>query len=125
MDNQECDQHHKRKYHSMSKKKEVFLDAHQEFLNIDKASTSTSISPEGPILEMLERFDQLFRKEPVEKVSKLKEFFKSCLAIIQDKDVVAEFIALIEEPQEEVLTEIRVNHIGKILKTGRELRMIS
>ena len=107
----------------MSKKNKVFLDACQEFLDIDKASTSTSISPEEPILEMLERFDQLFRKEPVEKVSKLKEFFKSCLELIQDKDIVVEFIALIEEPQEEVLLERRVNHIGKRLKTGREMRM--
>ena len=30
---------------------------------------------------------------------------------------------LIEEPQEEVWQENRVNHIGKILKTSQELRM--
>ena len=31
--------------------------------------------------------------------------------------------ALIEEPQEDVRLERRVNHIGKILKTSHELRM--
>ena len=30
---------------------------------------------------------------------------------------------LIEEPQEEVRLERRVNHVGKILKTGRGLRI--
>ena len=59
------------------------------------------------------------------KVSKLKEFFLSCLSLIQDKDVVTELITLIEEPQEEVQPDIRVNHVGKRLKIGRELRMIA
>ena len=42
---------------------------------------------------------------------------------MQDKDVVAELISIIEEPQEEVRLERRVNHVGKRLKTNRELRM--
>ena len=46
---------------------------------------------------MPEHFEQLMRKPSVKKVSKLKEFFKSCLALINDKDVVIELIALIEE----------------------------
>ena len=52
-------------------------------------------------------------------VSKLKEFFKICLTLIQDKDGVIELTSLIEEPQEEVRQEKRVNHIRKILKTCR------
>ena len=72
---------------------------------------------------MPERFDQMFWKQPTGKVSKLKEFFKSCLALIQDKYVVEKLTALIEEPQEYVRQENMVNHIGKMLKTGRELRM--
>ena len=36
---------------------------------------------------------------------------------MQDKDVVAELISIIEEPQEEVRLERRVNHVGKRLKT--------
>ena len=42
---------------------------------------------------------------------------------MQDKDVVAELISIIEEPQEEVRLERRVNHVGKRLKTGRGLRI--
>ena len=72
---------------------------------------------------MPDRFDELFQHKPTGKVSKLKELFKSCLVIIQDKYVVAKLIALIEEPKEEVRPERRVNHIGKRLKTGREMRM--
>ena len=59
----------------------------------------------------------------MKKVSKLKEFFKSCLALIHDRDVVAEFTALMEETPEELRPEKRVNLIGKRLKNGRELRM--
>ena len=46
---------------------------------------------------MPEGFEQLIRKKPMKKVSKLKYFFKNCLALINDKDVVAELAALIEE----------------------------
>ena len=49
---------------------------------------------------MLERFENLIRMPPMKKVSKLKEFFKSCLAIINDKDVVTELTTLIEETPE-------------------------
>ena len=40
-------------------------------------------------------FEQLIKKLPMKKVSKLKEFFKICLALIHDKDVVAKLVALI------------------------------
>ena len=46
---------------------------------------------------MPERFEQLIRKKPMKKVSKLKYFFKIFLVLINDKDVVAEILALIEE----------------------------
>ena len=42
---------------------------------------------------------------------------------MKNKYVVTELTYLIEEPQEEVQQENRVNNIGKILKTSRELRM--
>ena len=74
---------------------------------------------------MPERFDQLLRKQPTWKVSKLKELFKILLELIQYKYVVTELKYFIEEIQEEVWPEKRVNHIGKRLKTGRELRMTS
>ena len=55
------------------------------------------LSTSGQVRSMPERFEQLIRRSPMKKVSKLKEFFKSCLALINDKDVVAELTALIEE----------------------------
>ena len=74
---------------------------------------------------MPEIFDQLFQQKTMGKVCKLKEFFKSYLALIQYKYVVVELTTLIEEPQEYVQQSKRVNHIGKIFKTGRELIMTS
>ena len=41
--------------------------------------------------------EQLLKKPPMKKFSKLKEFFKIFLALIHDKDVVTELEALIEE----------------------------
>ena len=58
-----------------------------------------------------------------EKVSKMKELFKSCLTLITYKYFVEELIALIGEPQVDVRLEKRVNHIGKRLNTSRELGM--
>ena len=37
----------------------------------------------------------------MKKVSKLKEFFKSCLALIHDKDAIVELKTLIEETTED------------------------
>ena len=72
---------------------------------------------------MPERFDQILRNQPMRKASKLKDFFKSCLELIHDKYVVAKLTTLIEETPEELQPERRVNHVGKRLKNGRELRM--
>ena len=46
---------------------------------------------------MPKRFDQILWKQPTRLVSKLKEFFKSFLALIHDKGVVTELTKLIEE----------------------------
>ena len=59
----------------------------------------------------------------MKKVSKLKDFCKSYLALIHDKDVVAELTSLIEDNTEDLRPEKRVNHIGRKVKTGQELRM--
>ena len=59
----------------------------------------------------------------MKKVSKLKDFFKICLALIHDKDVVEELTTLIEETSEDLWPEKRINRIGRKVKTGRELRM--
>ena len=48
--------------------KEVFLDAQQEFIDMNQASNSTATPPKGPILGILDRFDQLFRKKSTKKV---------------------------------------------------------
>ena len=57
----------------------------------------------------------------MKNVSKSKEFLKICLALIHDKDVVTKLETLIEETPEDLRPEKRVNHIGKKLKTRREL----
>ena len=54
----------------------------------------------------------------MKKVSKLKEFFKICLALINDKDVFVELTTLIQETIEDLRPEKRFNHIWKKLKTG-------
>ena len=55
----------------------------------------------------------------------MKELFKSCLALITNKYVVAELATLIEGHQEDVRPEKRVSHTGKRLKIGHELRIIA
>ena len=72
---------------------------------------------------MPERFEHLLRKQPMKNVSKLRGFFKICLALINDKDVVTELTTLIEETTKDLRPEKRVNHIKRKTKTCRELRM--
>ena len=64
---------------------------------------------------MLEKFEKSLRKQPLKRVSNLKEIFKRFLALIHDRDDVAELRVLIEETIEDLQTEKRVNHVGKIL----------
>ena len=45
------------------------------------------------------------------------------VALIHDKDIVGEMTTLIEETIEDLQPEKIVNHIGRKLKMGRELRM--
>ena len=61
---------------------------------------------------MPEIFEQLIRRIPTKKVSKIKEFFKICLALIHDKDVVMELVALIEDNTPDMRSERRVNQVG-------------
>ena len=53
----------------------------------------------------------------------MKNFFKSCLALTEDKYALAELSTLVAEPQPSVRLKRNVNHIGKRLKTGCELQM--
>ena len=99
----------------VQKEKEAFLDVRLEFVKTNQPSTS------GKVKAMPKRFEQLLSKQPMKKVSKLKYIFKSCLALIHDRDVVQELKSLIEETLEGPRPEKNVNHIGKILKLGREL----
>ena len=93
----------------------MFLDAWHEFFDINQASTSivVQMSSEGPILGIPERLEQLLQRKSTAKVSKLKYLFKSCVALIEDKDAMEELAALVEEPQINVRLEKKVNHIGK------------
>ena len=47
----------------VQKENEIFLDARHEFLNGNQASTSSTEPKEGQILQMSQRFDQLFQKK--------------------------------------------------------------
>ena len=65
---------------------------------------------------MHEIFDQLFQRNPIEKVSKLNNFFKHCLALIEDKDVMEELLTLVEEPQPSVRPGEKLITLVKYLK---------
>ena len=72
---------------------------------------------------MPEWFQQLFQKPILKKVSKLKSFLSSCLALIQHKYAIIELQALIEETPEESQCPKKFNHVKKKFKTGCDLRM--
>ena len=99
------------------------MNARHEFVNENQVLNFIVVPNEGPILDIPQRFEQLFQKKLTTKASNLKEFFRRFLVLIKYKDVVAEPSSLIEGPQEDMQLEKRVNHIGKILKTGCEIRM--
>ena len=99
------------------------FDSQQKFIDKNQASTNFPTLRRGQVRDIPERLEQLFQKQPIGKVSKLKEFFKSFLSLIHDKYVVVELTTLVEETQDEMRPDIRVCHVGKILKTGRGLRM--
>ena len=88
----------------VQKENGVLFDAQDEF--IDKNQTSTSVVVPvldgGRILDMPQRFQNLFRIKTIEKGIKLKNLFKSCLALIEYKDVVAELSYLVEKSQPSV-----------------------
>ena len=62
---------------------------------------------------MPKRFEQLLKKKPMKRVSKIKEIFKICFALLNDKDVVVELTTLIEWIINNVQPKKRVNHIEK------------
>ena len=74
-----------------------------------------------------ERFQKIFKQhiasKSVDKVSKLKPFLTIFLALIQNKDALAELEALIETILEEDPSAKKVNSFKTKLKIGRELRM--
>ena len=96
---------------------EVFLDVQMEFVDQEQPFTWVEVR------DIPKHFQQLFRKQILEKVSKIKSFLSSCLALVQDKDVVAELQALIEETPVNLQPKRRVNHVKKKFKMGHELRM--
>ena len=56
----------------VQQEKEFFLEVWPEFVDTNHLSTSRQVKT------MPERFEQLIKKPPMKKVSKLKDFFKSC-----------------------------------------------
>ena len=72
---------------NIQKEKGFFLDAQNEFMDINHASTFVDISvfDDGSILDMPPSFHQSLRRKLTKKVSNLKIFFKICLALVKDK----------------------------------------
>ena len=61
------------------------MDMQREFVDPKELSTSEEFR------EISEWFQQIFQKKTPQKVSKLKSYLLSCLALIQDKDAIAEY----------------------------------
>ena len=70
-------------------------------------------------------FEQIIKRPPTKKVSKLNEFFKICLALIHEKYVIAELTTLIEDNIADLRPERIFNQVKRKRKTGPELRMIA
>ena len=66
----------------VQQEKEVLLEAWQEFVDTNQPSTYRQVQA------MPEIFEQLIKRSPTKNVSKLKQIFKSCLALIHDKDAI-------------------------------------
>ena len=70
------------------------MDVCQEFIGAEQPSTS------GQVKDMPERFQKIFEQQSIDKttdkVSKLKPFLSSCLALIKDKEAIVELEALIK-----------------------------
>ena len=94
----------------IQKQKQVFLDVQSEFVDQEQPSTSIEVR------EMPECFQQLFQNSIPKKVSNLKSFMSSWLALIQDKDAITELQALIEEASVESQPGRKVNHVKKKFK---------
>ena len=64
----------------VQKKKCIFMDVRPNFVGMEQPSTS------GQVKDMLERFQKIFKQQTAsksaDKVSKLKPFLSSCLALI-------------------------------------------
>ena len=72
---------------NIQKEKGFFLDAQNEFMDINHASTFVGflVFDKIPILEMPPSFDQSLPRKSTEKVSILKNFVKNCLSLVKDK----------------------------------------
>ena len=79
------------------------MDVQREFADPEEQSTSEEV------MEILERFKQIFQKRTLQKVSKLTTVLSICLVLIQDKDAIAELHAIIEETPIEPQPEKKFN----------------
>ena len=87
------------------------MEVQKDLFDSNQPSTS------GQVRAMPERFEQLNRNPPTKKVSKLKDVFKICLALIHDKYAIAKLTTLIEDNTVDMRHEKRVNHVGIKWKT--------
>ena len=85
------------------KQKEIFWDVQSDFISLDVLSTSREVK------DMPKRFQHLLQKKASPEVSKLRTFVSICLMWIQDKYVIAELQAMINEIPVEPQIEKKVN----------------
>ena len=72
---------------------------------------------------MPEQFQHLLQKKYSTEVSKLRHLLSICLMLVQDKDVIAELQAIIDEIPVVSHIEKKVNQVRQKCKTGHELRI--
>ena len=105
----------------VQKQKCIFMDVHLEFIGTKQPSTSSQVK------YMPKRFQKIFEQQnaskSMDKVSKLKPFLLTLLALIKDKDALKKLEALIETISEEYPPTKKVNSVKTKFKMRSKLKM--
>ena len=97
------------------------MDVCPDFIGAKQPSTLVQVKDMPETFHKI--FEQLNMDKIADKVSKLKPFLSSCLALIKDKEALSEMEALLETLPEGDPPPKKVNNIKTKLKTGSKLRM--
>ena len=95
---QGSDHGHNDKHHLITKRERDIL-WENVFMGRDKGFSTLNISPvfdEGPIYDMFPWFNWSIPEKLTERVSTLKTFLKSCLALVKDENASEKLSSLLE-----------------------------